>query len=82
MLVQFFLSQLVDLASHIRPEDQTLSVYGFSEGELGELLATLSNRGLDRVVPIGQALEFGNIWDGIDLLDSMSRKIDVSKVKR
>ena len=82
LLVQFFLSQLVDLASHIRPEDQTLSVYGFSEGELGELLATLSNRGLDRVVPIGQALEFGNIWDGIDLLDSMSRKIDVSKVKR
>ena len=81
-LVQFFLPQLVDLARHIKPEDQTLSVYGFSAGEVGELLASLSNRGLDRVVPIGQALEFGNIWDGIDLLDSMSRKIDISKVNR
>ena len=81
-LVQFFLPQLVDLAKYIRPEDQTLSVYGFSAGEVDELLASLSNRGLDRVVPIGQALEFGNIWDGIDLLDSMSRKIDISKVNR
>ena len=72
----------MDLARHVNPEDQTLSVYGFSAGEVGELLASLSNRGLDRVVPIGQALEFGNIWDGIDLLDSMSRKIDISKVDR
>ena len=81
-LVQFFLPQLVDLARHIKSEDQTLSVYGFSAGEVGELLASLTNRGLDRVVPIGQALEFGNIWDGIDLLESMSRKIDIAKIKR
>tara|TARA_B110000879_G_scaffold158610_1_gene204801 strand:+ start:186 stop:1418 length:1233 start_codon:yes stop_codon:yes gene_type:complete len=81
-LIQFFLPELEDLARHIKSEDQTLSVYGFSAGEIGELLASLCNRGLDRVVPIGQALEFGNIWDGIDLLDSMSRKIDISKVNR
>jgi hypothetical protein len=79
-LVQFFLPQLVDLARHVRPKDQTLSVYGFTAGEVVDLLASLSNRGLDRVVPIGQALEFGNIWDGYDLIDSMSRKIDVSKI--
>jgi hypothetical protein len=80
-IVQFFLPQLADLSSHIRPKDQTLSIYGFSLGEVGELLASLTNRGLDRVVPIGQALEFSNIWDGYDLIDSMSRKIDVSKIK-
>lgn len=82
LLVQFFLPQLVDLARHIKPEDQTLSIYGFSTGEVSKLLASLRNRGLDRVVPIGQALEFDNIWDGIDLLESMSRKIDISKVNR
>ncbi|MDG2450874.1 MAG: acyl-CoA reductase [Saprospiraceae bacterium] len=80
-IVQFFLPQLADLTRYIRPKDQTLSIYGFSLGEVGELLASLSNRGLDRVVPIGQALEFSNIWDGYDLIDSMSRKIDVSKIK-
>ena len=80
-IVQFFLPQLANLISHIRPKDQTLSTYGFSSKEVGELLASLSNRGLDRVVPIGQALEFSNIWDGYDLIDSMSRKIDVSKIK-
>jgi hypothetical protein len=82
LLVQFFLPQLVDLVRHIKPEDQTLSIYGFTAREVGELLASLCNRGLDRVVPIGQALEFGNIWDGIDLLESMSRKIDIAKIKR
>ncbi len=80
-IVQFFLPQIADLSSHIRPKDQTLSIHGFSLGEVGELLASLTNRGLDRVVPIGQALEFSNIWDGYDLIDSMSRKIDVSKIK-
>ena len=81
-LIQFFLLKLTDIIKYIRPEDQTLSVYGFSENEISALLSSLINRGIDRVVPIGQALEFNNIWDGVDLLETMSRKIDISKLKR
>ena len=80
--IQFFLLKLTDIIKYIRPEDQTLSVYGFSENEISALLSSLINRGIDRVVPIGQALEFNNIWDGVDLLETMSRKIDISKLKR
>jgi hypothetical protein len=29
--------------------------------------------GIDRVVPVGKALDIGVIWDGYDLIRSMSR---------
>jgi hypothetical protein len=82
LLIQYFLPHIPDIAKYVRPEDQTLSVFGFSHEEISSLLTSLSNRGIDRVVPIGQALEFSNMWDGIDLLDAMSRKIDISKLNR
>ena len=34
-------------------------------------------RGLDRVVPIGEALAFDTVWDGFDLVDDMLRRVRV-----
>ena len=31
--------------------------------------------GIDRVVPIGKALDISLIWDGYDVIDSLSRTI-------
>jgi hypothetical protein len=31
--------------------------------------------GIDRVVPIGSALDIGPIWDGYDLIRSLSRVV-------
>ena len=33
--------------------------------------------GIDRIVPIGQALNIGVIWDGYDLIRKLSRIIEV-----
>jgi hypothetical protein len=79
-LIQYFLSNIEDIGELVRAKDQTVSVFGFTLEEIRNLLTSLKNRGIDRVVPIGQALEFSNIWDGIDLLDTMSRKIEISKL--
>ena len=81
LLIQYFLPQINDLAKYILPEDQTLSIFGFSLSDVNEMLSLIGNRGIDRVVPIGQALDFNHIWDGIDLLDLMGRKVDISKLK-
>ena len=35
-------------------------------------------KGVDRIVPIGEALEIGLVWDGIDLRRSLSRIIDIN----
>jgi len=35
----------------------------------------LNGRALDRIVPIGQALQFGRFWDGNDLLQAFCRQV-------
>jgi|TARA_B110001450_G_C17667414_1_gene500248 hypothetical protein len=79
-LIQYFISSIAKLAEQIHSRDQTLSTFGFDRNEIYSLIESLGNRGLDRIVPIGQALDFSHIWDGTDLLESMSRKIDVSNL--
>lgn len=56
-------------------KDQTLAVFGFAAEELREFARTLIGRGIDRIVPVGQALSFGPVWDGYDLLASFTREI-------
>lgn len=53
---------------------QTVTHFGLEQSEV-ETLATLSNEpGGYRFVPIGQALNFDDTWDGIDLLSHMTRQ--------
>jgi len=37
----------------------------------------LTNRGIDRIVPIGHSLDFNAIWDGYDLVEQFSRKVTI-----
>ncbi len=69
----------VDRLENIVPtlcrKDQTLTWFGFAPQELKDLATTLNGRALDRIVPIGQALQFGRFWDGNDLLQSFCRQL-------
>ncbi|MDA8631261.1 hypothetical protein N9L29_00980 [Litoricolaceae bacterium] len=55
-------------------DEQTLTYYGFSIDEL-KILISKSNVFVDRVIPIGTALDIGFYWDGIDVLQRLSRRI-------
>ena len=55
---------------------QTLGYIGQSE-KFDELLRS-GIRGVDRIVPIGHTMDFDLVWDGYNLLDSMTRKITIS----
>lgn len=56
---------------------QTLSYWGIEQEQLLKLSENTSIRGLDRIVPVGQALDFSAVWDGFDLLGQLSRQIDI-----
>jgi hypothetical protein len=56
---------------------QTLSYFGLNAQDVRNLIANHGLRGIDRVVPIGRALEMGAIWDGYDIVRSLSREIDI-----
>ena len=34
-------------------------------------------KGIDRIVPIGQSLNIGLLWDGYDILNILSRGIEI-----
>jgi hypothetical protein len=64
-----------EIAKEIRGIDQTLSYIGLSKKDITNLVMQISNRGVDKIVPVGKALDFNIIWDGYDLVEQFSRKI-------
>lgn len=64
---------LDQLTNQLRPHHQTLSYWGVDGGILTDWLRSKIPSGIDRVVAIGQALDFDYIWDGIDLLEQMTK---------
>ncbi len=64
---------LLDLVPAMNRQDQTVSHFGFAEAELRAFATELGGRGVDRIVPFGQALTFGAIWDGYDLPGEFTR---------
>lgn len=68
-------ASLLELTEHLERRDQTLAWFGFGAQQLRELAWALNGRGLDRIVPVGTALDFDRIWDGHDLLQAFSRRV-------
>jgi Acyl-CoA reductase (LuxC) len=68
---------LGDLASSLTAKDQTLSYFGYIPAELNELAMQLPARAVDRMVPIGQALDFSSTWDGVDMFQSFTRCVEI-----
>ena len=61
----------------IGPRHQTITHFGFTERDLASFADELLGRGVDRLIPIGEALVFDNVWDGYDLLREFSRVMTV-----
>lgn len=71
------LSSLEDLASIVNESYQTLTYFGHSPEDILACIQDNRLRGIDRVVPVGQALEMDILWDGHQLVNSLSRIIDL-----
>lgn len=54
---------------------QTLIYYGIPVEELWTLIRNHGPQGIDRIVPFGHSMDFSLIWDGVDLIRTLSRKI-------
>ena len=56
---------------------QTLTYFGVDKSELLGFVVKNRLSGIDRIVPVGKALDMDVIWDGYDIVRSLSRIIDV-----
>jgi len=74
--LQGAVSQLSELNAVLHRGVQTLTYFGVSAVELQQWLQA-GVPGLDRLVPVGQGLDFDYIWDGVDLFSSLSRLVTI-----
>ena len=61
-----------ELCAVVNEKIQTLTYFGFSAEELAQVVEENNLLGIDRIVPIGRALDIGVFWDGYDLIGQMS----------
>lgn len=59
------------------PRCQTIACIGVPPGEIAECLVPHAPRGVDRIVSVGQTMDFALVWDGHDLIRELSRTVVV-----
>ena len=76
--LEFYIAELAELKAVISRNWQTVVSHGVSAVEWAAFLSLHKPAGLNRIVPIGSALNFDAVWDGVDLLTAMTRLVAVS----
>lgn len=72
---EYSLQSWEELTGIVSEKYQTLLYFGIEAEELQRFVLTNHLRGIDRIVPIGKAMDIGLIWDGYDLISTMSRVV-------
>jgi hypothetical protein len=70
-------NEITSISNILGSRFQTLSYLGISTKQLSALLASSLPRGIQRIVPIGQTMDFSLVWDGYDIIRMMSRRINI-----
>lgn len=74
---EYALKSRDELFAVVTEKFQTITQFGIDAAELRRQVVEYGLRGIDRIVPIGQAMNIGVVWDGCDLVRSLSRVISV-----
>lgn len=73
----FIESNIIDLSelnAVLHRGVQTVTYFGVEKSWLEQWISS-GVHGIDRIVPVGSALDFDYIWDGVDLFTSLSRVV-------
>jgi hypothetical protein len=70
---------LVEVVNQLDRKVQTVTYFGFSPDELIEAIKVSGFSGIDRIVPLGAAFDMTSVWDGKDIIRSLSRVIEVRR---
>ena len=73
------IDQLADLRPLLSRRIQTVSHAGFRRDEWLAFVQGAPLRGIDRIVPVGRALDFAPVWDGHDLWHAFTRQVDLPR---
>lgn len=75
---EYDLASLRELSPHITEKVQTLTYFGPEPETLRQWVLEDRLRGVDRIVPVGRAMDINVIWDGYDIVRALSRIVAAS----
>ena len=71
--VEIDIKKLDEVKKIITKKFQTITCYGIDNNDIRKVIEKSGLTGIDRIVPIGRAFDMGPIWDGYDIIYSLSR---------
>lgn len=74
---EYTAASLSELSQIIDRKYQTLAYYGIEKTDLKEFISQIKPNGIDRIVPIGKTSDFSLTWDGYNLIETLTRKVDI-----
>jgi hypothetical protein len=70
---EYVTNNLDDVAPIVTRKYQTLTRFGVEKAVLASLVERHRMTGIDRIVPVGAAMDIGLTWDGYELIRTLSR---------
>ena len=74
---EYTAQSLDEIAPIVNTKYQTLAYFGFEHDELRDFVLRNHLTGIDRIVPFGETTTFSLTWDGMNLIERMSRIVDI-----
>ena len=74
---EYTAQSLDEIVPIVNTKYQTLAYFGFEHDELRDFVLRNRLTGIDRIVPFGETTTFSLTWDGMNLIERMSRVVDL-----
>ena len=74
---EYAAEDIKELAPIVSNKYQTLTYFGVEKSALSDFVVANHLSGIDRIVPVGSALDIDVNWDGINVLQSLSRLVKI-----
>lgn len=74
---EYQLNQIQELGECLSRKVQTILYAGEIKEAIADIIVTSGAKGGDRIVPVGQGLTMTPVWDGVDIIETLSRIVDV-----
>ena len=68
-------NELSQFCNVVNNRYQTVTVFGVKPDMVIQKIIDSGLSGIDRIVPVGEALNLSNFWDGFDLVRTLSRVV-------
>ena len=72
--LEYAATTLDALAPLLSEKAQTVSVLGVNAQTVRELVLRTGVRGVDRITQVGHSMDFSLVWDGYDLIETLTRR--------